>query len=439
MPEWPQPVRTTRPWPRTFATSAWSSRISGSGCQPRRRWASWTRKPRSNSVVRSTSPVTSSEPSSRNEGCRSSTISKPAPSSAGLLVVGQLDRLAAREGDPAPAPELGVDQHRQVRPAQPAHQPVHPGGVVPVAVAQHDDVDVAGREAEPAHVLDQAVGRDPASNRTRVVAAAFVIVTRQRSRARRAARRPCPPSRAGRDRGGGAASGLGPSRALVGQQRVGHVVHQRGDQEREGLIFHMGGGPPGRGGGSPSPSGGGVPGGGAPLISGYERPAHPDIRSWAPSGCTRARGGRSSSRCRSSRSSSPASGTPPRAGAVPVMLDVSHMTSGYALRMRYSVQLDGPCMRCLEDAGRAPTEVDAREVDQPGGGEDLTSPYLDGLISTCRPGPATRWCWRCRRDRLQRRRCKGLCAVCGENLNEAGAWTTTTSRRPTRAGRSSAS
>src|SRR4051812_36481681 len=55
--------------------------------------------------------------------------------------------------------------------------------------------------------------------------------------------------------------------------------------------------------------------------------------------------------------------------AHPAILDVSHTTSGYSLRLRYAVRLHGPCVKCLEDAD-APIEVDAREVDQPGGGED---------------------------------------------------------------------
>jgi len=44
--------------------------------------------PRSKGVLRSTSPVTSAEPSSKNDGLSSSTISNPASSSATLLVVG---------------------------------------------------------------------------------------------------------------------------------------------------------------------------------------------------------------------------------------------------------------------------------------------------------------------------------------------------------------
>jgi uncharacterized protein len=73
-------------------------------------------------------------------------------------------------------------------------------------------------------------------------------------------------------------------------------------------------------------------------------------------------------------------------GRVIVKLDVSHTTNGYALRLRYDTRVDGPCMRCLDNAGRR-FDVDAYEIDQPGGGEDLTSPYLHGH--------ATPSCWRC--------------------------------------------
>ena len=43
---------------------------------------------------------------------------------------------------------------------------------------------------------------------------------------------------------------------------------------------------------------------------------------------------------------------------------------GYALRLRFGASLHGPCMRCLEPAVPQ-VAVDAREVDQPGGGEEL--------------------------------------------------------------------
>ena len=104
---------------------------------------------------------------------------------------------------------------------------------------------------------------------------------------------------------------------------------------------------------------------------------------------------------------------------VPVRLDVSRTTGmGWALRLRFTAGLRGPCMRCLEPA--APEfEVDAREVSQPGGGEELSSPYLgdDEALDLSRwardalalalPGTLT-----CREE------CAGLCGQCGANLNE---------------------
>ena len=106
-----------------------------------------------------------------------------------------------------------------------------------------------------------------------------------------------------------------------------------------------------------------------------------------------------------------------KGGSVPVTLDVSHMTSGYALRMRYSVRLDGPCMRCLEQA--TPTfAVDSYEVHQPGAGDpDLLSPYMGeeldvagwarDALALALPAQI-----KCRPD------CAGLCPKCGANLNE---------------------
>ena len=104
---------------------------------------------------------------------------------------------------------------------------------------------------------------------------------------------------------------------------------------------------------------------------------------------------------------------------MPVVIDVSRTTQlGYALRLRFSASLEGPCMRCLEPA--SPTlEVDAREVSVPNGGDEMQSPYVseDGdldlrswvrdALALAVPDQIT-----CRPD------CRGLCAVCGENLNE---------------------
>lgn len=104
---------------------------------------------------------------------------------------------------------------------------------------------------------------------------------------------------------------------------------------------------------------------------------------------------------------------------VEAVLDVAHTTTGYALRLRFDTELDGPCVRCLEPAGQA-VDIDTREVDQPGGVDELSSEYVDGdeldLHSWARDALALALPTQivCRAD------CAGLCAVCGENLNEAG-------------------
>jgi uncharacterized protein len=105
---------------------------------------------------------------------------------------------------------------------------------------------------------------------------------------------------------------------------------------------------------------------------------------------------------------------------VDVVLDISRMSGeGYALRLRTGATLRGPCMRCLADA-ELPVEVDVREIEQPGGGDELSSPYVvdeeldvaawarDAIVLAL-PAQVL-----CRPD------CAGLCPVCGENLNEAG-------------------
>lgn len=102
---------------------------------------------------------------------------------------------------------------------------------------------------------------------------------------------------------------------------------------------------------------------------------------------------------------------------VPVRLDVSRTTgNGFALRLRYDAHLDGPCMRCLENAD-AVVEVDAREVDQPGGGDELVSPYLDDQELDLRAWAHDALALALPTQILCRADCAGLCPRCGENLN----------------------
>jgi uncharacterized protein len=108
---------------------------------------------------------------------------------------------------------------------------------------------------------------------------------------------------------------------------------------------------------------------------------------------------------------------PARVGAI---LDISRMTSrGYALRLRFAAGLSGPCMRCLADA-RPPLAVDAREVDQPGGGEELSSPYVDREVLDLSGWARDALVLALPAQILCRADCAGLCPVCAANLNETG-------------------
>ena len=85
-----------------------------------------------------------------------------------------------------------------------------------------------------------------------------------------------------------------------------------------------------------------------------------------------------------------------------------------------------PALRGRRSPGRAcaassrprrSTEVDAREVDQPGGGEELTSPYVDGDELDLRAWARDAYALALPAQVLCRPECVGLCPVCGANLN----------------------
>jgi uncharacterized protein len=107
-----------------------------------------------------------------------------------------------------------------------------------------------------------------------------------------------------------------------------------------------------------------------------------------------------------------------RGGAVDAHLDISHTVSGYAFRLRFDAGLEGPCVRCLETADQD-VEVDAREIDQPDGGEDLDSPYYDEGELDVRSWARDALALALPTSIVCREDCAGLCAVCGENLNRA--------------------
>jgi uncharacterized protein len=105
---------------------------------------------------------------------------------------------------------------------------------------------------------------------------------------------------------------------------------------------------------------------------------------------------------------------------VPVRLDISRTTGdGYALRLRFEASLEGPCMRCLEAADPRFT-VDAREISQPGEGEELESPYVERGVVDLRSWARDALALSLPAKVVCRPDCAGLCPVCGENLNTAG-------------------
>jgi uncharacterized protein len=104
--------------------------------------------------------------------------------------------------------------------------------------------------------------------------------------------------------------------------------------------------------------------------------------------------------------------------SVQARLDLSRTAAGYAVRMRFTAHVMGPCMRCLDDADLA-VEVDAREVDQPGtSDEELRSPYIDGDELDLSGWSHDALALALPLQLLCRADCKGLCAVCGVSLND---------------------
>ncbi|HWF35863.1 MAG TPA: DUF177 domain-containing protein [Solirubrobacteraceae bacterium] len=105
---------------------------------------------------------------------------------------------------------------------------------------------------------------------------------------------------------------------------------------------------------------------------------------------------------------------------VPVRIDLSRTTgNGYALRLRFDAALHGPCMRCLEPA-RPEFHVDAREISQPGQGEELESPYVENEVLDLAGWARDALALSLPDKLLCRVDCAGLCPVCGADLNDAG-------------------
>lgn len=105
---------------------------------------------------------------------------------------------------------------------------------------------------------------------------------------------------------------------------------------------------------------------------------------------------------------------------IPVRLDASRMTGGgWSLRLRLTASLHGPCMRCLEPASPS-FSVDSYEVDQPGDGPELDSPYVDGEVVDVAGWTRDSLALTLPANILCTPDCLGLCPECGVDLNAAG-------------------
>jgi uncharacterized protein len=103
---------------------------------------------------------------------------------------------------------------------------------------------------------------------------------------------------------------------------------------------------------------------------------------------------------------------------VPAELVISRATTGTMFELRFVARLHGPCYRCLADAV-VEIPVDAREYQatNPDGSDELVTPYLSddtlALDALARDAIALALPEQilCRTD------CKGLCPMCGKDLN----------------------
>ena len=102
---------------------------------------------------------------------------------------------------------------------------------------------------------------------------------------------------------------------------------------------------------------------------------------------------------------------------VPATLAISRATTGTLFQLRFDARLHGPCYRCLGDAV-VDVPINGREYQATNADTDeLRTPYLTDdaldLESWARDAIALELPEQilCRSD------CKGLCAVCGKDLN----------------------
>jgi uncharacterized protein len=103
---------------------------------------------------------------------------------------------------------------------------------------------------------------------------------------------------------------------------------------------------------------------------------------------------------------------------VPADLVVSRASTGTVFQLRFAGRLHGPCYRCLADAV-VELPVDAREyhATNPEGSDELRNPYLVDDVLELDAWARDAIALDLPEQVLCRPDCKGLCPVCGKDLN----------------------
>jgi uncharacterized protein len=103
---------------------------------------------------------------------------------------------------------------------------------------------------------------------------------------------------------------------------------------------------------------------------------------------------------------------------VPAELVISRATTGTVFELRFVARLHGPCYRCLADAV-VEIPVDAREYQatDPEGSDELVTPYLSNDTLALDAWARDAIALALPEQILCRADCKGLCPMCGKDLN----------------------
>lgn len=101
---------------------------------------------------------------------------------------------------------------------------------------------------------------------------------------------------------------------------------------------------------------------------------------------------------------------------VPALVDVSRMTGGgWSLRLRFTAEVEGQCMRCLGEASPS-FSIDAREIEQADAGPELDSPYVTAELVDLGAWARDALLLALPAQVLCTPECAGLCPECGERL-----------------------